>query len=117
MTDLFQKPVQLSRAQVRRRSTAKKNRLHRSRLMQSGQFSAERIDIGFNEMVVAVGDGKIAVATMMRTKRHVNVGRARKNPAGVQFGHTFSLEDDRSPMKDDDERRGVKSILHAGTNA
>src|SRR5579871_1327481 len=76
---------ELPGTQVRWCAAAQKQGPYRLRSSERGQLGGKGVEIQFDEIILAGGDGEITVAAVMRAKRNVNVGGARPQPGGERF--------------------------------
>ncbi len=84
---LVQQPPELIGIQVRRRAAADEQRLDRPRLAERRQFERERVEVQLDEVVVAGGDGEVAVAAVVGAERDVDVGGSRFEPGRQSSSH------------------------------
>ncbi len=80
MEDGGEQPFQLPSFKMCRRASPQEQRLHTLRLAQRRQFGGQRLDVQIDLVVLSCRNGEITVATMMRAKRHVDIGCTRPEP-------------------------------------
>ena len=78
--DGVQQPCQLRRRQMSRRAAADEQRPNRLRFAERRHLGVEGIEVQFDVMVLAGGDGEIAIAAVVGAERNVDVGGARPDP-------------------------------------
>jgi hypothetical protein len=67
---------------VRRRAASEEQGADLLRRAERGQFGGEGVEVQFDLVVLADGDGEVAVAAVVGAEGDVDVGGARPQPGG-----------------------------------